>query len=245
MNKILMNGVAVAALWMFAMLVPTMAMAQGDAQAQAVANDPYSSYISVIGSAEMEVEPNEIWLAITINEEDSKGKVTVAEQESTMKSVLRSLGVDPKEALSVKDMSSTLYKKSTGVTSKAYNLKLGDAATVVAVFNALNDKGITDIKLSKVTRNDIPELKRQLRTEAMKNAKSKAEELAAPLEQTVGKAFYIQDSNSDTGSIFPQSNGLVLMRSASSDSTGSTPDDATEFQKIKLQYSISVKFFLE
>ena len=49
-------------------------------------------YLEVNGRAEMEVAPDEIYVRITINEQDSKGKVTVLQQEKDMVRRLKDLG---------------------------------------------------------------------------------------------------------------------------------------------------------
>ena len=49
--------------------------------ASAQQTETYPSYISVTGSAERDVTPDEIYVGITIDESDSRnGKITVAEQ---------------------------------------------------------------------------------------------------------------------------------------------------------------------
>ena len=61
-------------------------------------------YIEVTGRAEMEVAPDEIYVRITINEQDSKGKTTVLQQEKDMVRRLKDLGIDVDKKLVVQDM---------------------------------------------------------------------------------------------------------------------------------------------
>lgn len=68
-------------------------------------------YLEVNGRAEMEVAPDEIYVRITINEQDSKGKVTVLQQEKDMVRRLKDLGIDVEKKLVVQDMSSDLFKR--------------------------------------------------------------------------------------------------------------------------------------
>ena len=51
-------------------------------------------YIEVTGKAEMEVVPDEIYVGITINEKDNKGKVSVDQQEQEMFKQLKEIGID-------------------------------------------------------------------------------------------------------------------------------------------------------
>ena len=75
-------------------------------------------YLEVNGRAEMEVAPDEIYVRITINEQDSKGKVTVLQQEKDMVRRLKDLGIDVEKKLVVQDMSSDLFKRKDVSTSK-------------------------------------------------------------------------------------------------------------------------------
>src|SRR5665647_3049367 len=63
-------------------------------------------YIEVTGKAEMEIVPDEIYMAIVINEKDNKRKISLAQAEKDMVAKLKSLGIDTKKNLSVKDLSS-------------------------------------------------------------------------------------------------------------------------------------------
>ena len=65
-------------------------------------------YIEVTGKAEMEVVPDEIYVGITINEKDNKGKVSVDQQEQEMFKQLKEIGIDVEKDLVVQDMSSDL-----------------------------------------------------------------------------------------------------------------------------------------
>ena len=53
-----------------------------------------------------EVIPDEIFISITINEKDNKGKISVEEQQKQMIKALASLGIDTKSALTVDNMGS-------------------------------------------------------------------------------------------------------------------------------------------
>ena len=68
--------------------------------------ETFPSYIEVNGVAEKEIAPNEIYLSITINERDSKGKISIDEQQRDMVAVLKKLGVKPAEQLKMLDLTS-------------------------------------------------------------------------------------------------------------------------------------------
>jgi len=74
-------------------------------------------YIEVTGEIETEVIPDEIYLNITINENDKKGKVSVEEQENQMISTLKSLKIDLEKDFSVLDFDG-FYKRKFLATNE-------------------------------------------------------------------------------------------------------------------------------
>ena len=168
--------------------------------ASAQQTETYPSYISVTGSAERDVTPDEIYVGITIDESDSRnGKITVAEQERRMVAELKKLGIDVDKDLQVGDMSGDLksyvLRRDRVQTQKNYVLKVGDAATLGKVFQSLAAIDISRMNLIKATRSDIEQIRLELRAEAMKSARRSADTLAEAIGQKAGKAFMINDNN--------------------------------------------------
>lgn len=71
-------------------------------------------YIEVTGTAETKIIPNEIYLRITLDENDKKGRISVEKQENKMLSKLRALSIDLKKNLSVLDFDGYYKKKVFG-----------------------------------------------------------------------------------------------------------------------------------
>ena len=69
------------------------------AAAQEQASKLDASYIQVWGQAEKEITPDEFYLSVTINEKDSKGKISIQTQERAMLDALKKLGVDTQKQL--------------------------------------------------------------------------------------------------------------------------------------------------
>ena len=90
-------------------------------------------YMEVTGKAEMEVVPDEIYLSILIQEKDNKRKTNLAQAEKGMIQRLKTLGIDTKKQLSIKDLGSNFknywIKSSDILTSKSYELLVYDAQT--------------------------------------------------------------------------------------------------------------------
>ena len=127
MNRLLTLSFAVAALF-FA----TASFAQ--------ISDREQNHIEVSTRVEEQITPDIIYLAITIDEQNSKTLLEAKERE--MIKALQSLGIDIKEALTVNDMSSDLKKyflKKDNVTAKkSYTLKLKPHERTYTMYSKTN-----------------------------------------------------------------------------------------------------------
>ena len=188
-------------------------------------------YLEVNGRTEMEVAPDEIYVRITINEQDSKGKVTVLQQEKDMVRRLKDLGIDVEKKLVVQDMSSDLFKRKDVSTSKTYQLEVNSATQLAHVFQALQAVGISDASIERTDVSNMDELRQQ-----------NAQVLASALGQKAGKALFVQDYSY---SARPYAN-IMMAKSAVMDmATEATAAPTLEFEKIKIEHSVMVRFVLE
>ncbi len=214
--------------------------------AAAQTQEAYPSYIQVNGRAEKEIVPDEFYLSIVIDERDSKGKISVESQQREMIAALRRQGVDVEKQLKVANLSSEFFKKNTSVATAKYQLKLGSAAEAANVWQALDKLGISDVSILRVSHSNIDALKEEVRVEAILNAQQSARTLAQAIGQTVGKCFYIWDSNNDIMPAYYNNTMAVRsMKSMDAGSGESAGEEPLDFKTIKLQYSVQTKFVLE
>lgn len=213
--------------------------------AAAQVQEAFPSYIQVNGRAEQEIAPDEFYLQIVINERDSKGKVSVESQQRDMIAALKRLGVNVEKQLKVANLSSEFFKKNTSVATAKYQLQLGSSAEVGKVWQALDGLGISNVSILKVSHSQLERYKSEVRVEAMRNAKQNAATLAEAIGQTIGKCFYVYDSNNDVMPVFY--NNMAVMRSAKAfdAAEAAAEEEPLDFKTIKLQYSVQAKFVLE
>lgn len=204
-------------------------------------------YMEVTGKAELEIIPDEIYLKIRINELDNKAKQSLEELEKSMIKTLKAIGVDIEKELAIIDFSSNfrshLLRKNSILTSKDYQLLLHNGQTTARVFIELEKIGISNISIEKVGHSKIEALQNKVKVMAIIAAKEKAKLLAAGINQSVGNALYVQEMGSG---YYPrvQRAGNIMMKSfAEADMVESIPE--IEFEKIKLEYSILVRFELK
>lgn len=212
-------------------------------------------YIEVVGTAEKEVIPDEIYIAIVIREKyENKVKVTIEDQEEKLKVALTSIGINISN-LTLSDANADYVKvkwqKKDVLTKKDYLLKVTNATTVGQVFQKLDDLEITDAYISKVSHSKIDSLRKDVKILAMKAAKEKADYLLAVIGEQTGKALVVTESaqtwtkNNNEIMALPQRNpNTITSTTFGVDSkSGNIPE--IQFQKIKLVASIYVKFSIK
>ncbi len=215
------------------------------ASASAQQTEAFPSYIEVTGVAEKEVAPNEIYLSITINERDSKGKISVDEQQREMLAALKKLGVKPDSQLKMVDLTSSYFKRGNALAKAQYELKLGSAVEVAKVWRALDGLGISQVTVTKVSHTDLEKFKAETRTEAIRAARDNARALAEAIDQKAGKCFWIADYSSPVRSVYAAANlkSRAMVEEASFDAV--VEEEGLEFQTINLQHRVQAKFVLE
>ena len=204
-------------------------------------------YIETTAKIDTSVTPDKIWLAITITEKDTKGKVSVEEQENKMAKVLRSLGIELKKQLKLTDLSSNFKKyflKSQDVLkSKSFSLVVYDAVTAGKVIQGLERKDIANVELEKTEYSGLEQLKIELKSKAVLKAKKQAEAMVKPLGQKAGAAIFISDGNTYTVN-YSKSRSRMDIAYAAAPGANAEPI-AVDFEKIKVISQVSVKFKLE
>lgn len=207
------------------------------------------NYIEVTGNAKMQVAPNEIYLKILVNEKDFKGKQNLQEIEKRMVQKLSEIGIDVSKQLAIKDMASNFQKywlkRKQINSSREYQLKVKNAETAGEVIRGLNSLGISDISIEKVENSDIQKYRTEVKIKAIKAAQQKASALANAIGQKIGKAIFIREVNNHIYGALQEGVQGIVARGFSKSGNFTTAQPNIDFEKIKLQYSIFVRFALE
>lgn len=204
------------------------------------------NYISVNGYNQMKVTPNRIYINFTIDENDTKGRTSLADLEKRMISALHGLGIDVATQLTVKDLSSSykkyVLKRQDVKQSKEYELVVYDAKNVADVFTAMESIGLANAGISRAEHSDILNYKLESKVQAVQNAREKAQALAQALGQDIGKAIYILDNER---MYTPYTNTVMLRSTASFDMAVEDSMPQIEFQDITLDSNVTVYFELK
>lgn len=217
-------------------------------QAESFAQQTTQPYIEMSTTVKREVTPNELYLKITINEKDYKGKKSLEQLQEAMMGALKENRIDIPECLTLNYMGSeigyaTFSKKIKPKSEATYMLKLYDAATMQQVIASLEKRGISDIGLAEVKFTKENELRQEMGIEAIQQAKAEAAALAGAIGQQVGKAVSISSWLSN-GQIMPR----IYKSRANSVAEDAMPEAAPEATVIsigKITYSLNVNVRFE
>lgn len=213
--------------------------------AQNINSKNHISYIETSAEVDSLVVPDKIYINILLDETDSKGKIPLEELEKRMITALKAANVDIETQLSLDDLGSYYRKyflrKKDVLKSKVYQLVIYDAKTLSTVFLNLEKVKIANVDLRKVEYSEEEKLKLILKQEAIIKAKTQAENLVKPLNQTVGKAFFIEDSpfTLTREDWYPRNSRKLYF---AQEAVGS-PN--VEIKKIKIGASVKVRFYLD
>ena len=209
------------------------------------------SYVEVNGNADTAITPDEIYIRIILSESDTKNKTSVEELEVKMVDVLKALGINTEKDLTASDVGSNfkyyLLKSKDVLKTKRYVLKVSDAVTATKVVGKLEDIDISNTSVERVDYSKMEELKNDLRTKAVENAKGKAAALTKPLNQNLGATIYIGEiANNDFNVIRgTQLNEVVVTGYGIGRKQAPTQLPNIDFEKIKVTMTVNVKFILK
>jgi uncharacterized protein len=206
-------------------------------------------FIEVTGSAELEVEPDEIIFIIGIQEywkeefekrtefKDYKTKVPISEIENNLLSDLLKIGI-PKDKITIREVGNYWrYKGKEFLISKQLEISLNDFDKINRIIQTIDTKGIDYMRIGELKNKDITEYRKQVKVEALKAAKEKADYLLNSIGKKTGDIISIIELNND-------SNNSWRPQSMLSNTIMSTTDNSgiDNMRKIKFRYEIKVKF---
>jgi uncharacterized protein len=208
--------------------------------------------IEVAGFAEMEVIPDEIYFNVSLreyytDEKNQKDKVIISNLEKQLIKAVADAGL-PKDALSISGVGGyqnyvdKKKKPATFLESKQYELKVSSPEKLDGILSKIDNRGVQYANVSRVDHSKKEEFKKQVKIDALKAAKAKAEYLVAALDQKLGKVLSIKEL--DENLYFPQPVfAKANMRAfAASESADVASDSDVQYQKIKISYRMQAAF---
>ena len=116
-------------------------------------------YLETTAQVDTLVTPDKIYLSIIIQEKDTKGKVSIEEQENKMAARLKSLGIDLDKQLVIKDAGSNFKKyflrQQEVLKSKQYSLLVYSGKELGDVMVGLEDLDIANTSIEKLEYSKV------------------------------------------------------------------------------------------
>lgn len=203
-------------------------------------------FIEVQGKSEMEIQPNEMVLSITIQEyfeeefqknkepEDYETKVPLAEIENGLIKSLRKAGIK-KSDVRVQGMGN--YWRQQGkefLFSKTLEVKINDFSKINQLSSLVDAKGIRSLNVEQMSHSDIEKFTKQIKTDALKNAQEKATYLVESLDEELGEVLSISELNEGISRPY-----MAKTRMMAADAAYETVE---QMQNITISYQVQVRF---
>jgi len=215
--------------------------------------NPYPKTITVNGSAEQEVIPDEIYVHVDLREYEKKGqgKVALDVIRRDFLSNVRATGL-PDSLVTIAAYDGTngnpwwqrRRRKEELYASVTYQLKLRNSRQLDELVTRLDDNATQNFHIARVDHSRIAEFRRQLKIAAVKAAKEKAQYLSESIGEQVGVAVSINEPQEFGGPVIYEraaAGSNVQFKGAPEGDGQNQPD----FRKIKLKYEVTVVFALK
>lgn len=205
-------------------------------------------YIEITGEAEKEITPDEIYISITLLEnQDGKDNRSIDTQEKELKKGLTQIGLDLKN-LTLSDASSNYIKvkwlRKDAVGRTEYQLKVTDATMVGKVFEKLDELKIQNAYIAKVDHSQMEEFEKAVRIAAIKDAKERADYLLTAIGEQTGKPLVVRENaNNFYPQVYREQESMMYMKASAN--MDAVADTSLDFKKIKINASVYVKFAIK
>ena len=225
------------------------------AHAQTMDNTIKQRTINVNGHSEIEITPDEIYVDVDLREYNKKNgdKVDIETIRNQFLAAAKSMNIADTDVViqgySGWDGNYWFYQKNkkknpdmkAGIT---YEIKVKSVDDMDKLVDKLDDQATQNFYISRTSHSNMDSIKRQLKMQAIKNAKEEAVYLASALNDNVGNALTINDPNESSN--YPQPRVMYALQSkvAGVADQESAPMNV-DFKKIKIEMNVNVIFELK
>ncbi len=216
--------------------------------------NPYPRTITVSGSAEMEVTPDEIYVQVYLKEYEKKGggKIGIDKIRQDFLTAVRTLGL-PDTAVTVSRYDANNYnpwwrkknKKEELYASITYQVTLRNTAQIDRLVDLLDDNATQNFYISRTSHSKLEEFRRNLKIQAVKAAKEKAQYLAGAVDEKVGVAVTINEPGEYYQPYYGDMAASNMRMKAEVAQSAAPEQPQADFKKMKMRYEVTVVFELK
>jgi len=220
---------------------------------------PYPKTISVNGSAEMDVIPDEIYVQVDLREYKKKNenKIELENIKADFLASCKAVGIADSnisvasyDGYNMANIWRRRKKEPELMSSISYQVKFNNTKLIDDLVNRLDDEATKNFSIVRTSHSKITEYRKQLKIMAVKAAKEKAIYLSEATNEQLGAAITITEPNelvsSDVRSGVYKSNSNVagLLNQEKFDAYG-VNDYGIDYRKIKLRFEVKVLYALK
>jgi hypothetical protein len=216
--------------------------------------NPFPKTISVNGSAEMEIIPDEIYVQVDLREYKKKNEEK-KELEKIKAAFLNNCNLTGIADSNISIASYDGYNTSNIWQRKkvnpdmmaaiSYQIKFTNAKQIDQLVEKLDDEGTSNFTIVRTSHSKIVEYRRQLKIQAVKAAKEKAIYLAEAINEKAGEAITVEEPQEYAVSDYGENRTLLSQVSNLSNGTDKYSDSSVDYRKIKLRYEVKALFALK
>ena len=223
---------------------------------QAIAQEvkPVQRTISVMGSSETEVVPDEIYVQVDLREYNKKNgeKVDINSIKNNFLAACKSIGLSDKDVTvqSYQGYDNNYWwmkkKKKENPDLKAsisYSIKVSKVDMLDALVDKMDDEATQNFFIAKTSYSKMNELKKDLKIAAVKAAREKAIYLSEAIGENLGEAITINEPTEINNPPRPYYANQMMKAEVAQDQAAPPMD--VDFKKIKIQYEVNVVFALK
>lgn len=216
--------------------------------------NPFPRTITVNGSAEMEITPDEIYVQVYLKEYEKKGggKISIEKIRQDFLTAVRSLGL-PDTSITVSGYDANNYnpwwrkknKKEELYASITYQVKLRNTAQIDQLVDKLDDNATQNFYISRTTHSKLDEFRRNLKIQAVKAAREKADYLAEAANAKIGVPITINEPGEYYQPYYGDMASNRMMKAEMAQASAPADQPQADFKKMKLRYDVNVVFELK
>lgn len=215
-------------------------------------------FIEVNGSAEMNLQPDEIELEVILQEYDRSGKkIKLDNINDSFYAVLRKNKMKAEDLEFINNANHYYWwywwsYRNQYYQTKTITLKLSSQTNILKLVEDLNTKWVQSIRISKSTHSKLQEYRKQVKAEAAKAAKEKAGYLLESLGEELDHVLSVEEipevANNPSNYYWwynQRSSNLLSNSNVSVNQDEDSPSRSSGIEhvaSIKLRYEIKVKF---
>ena len=214
---------------------------------------PIQKTVSVSGSSETEVAPDEIYVQVDLREYNKKNgdKIDINNIKNNFLAACKSMGLTDKDVTVQSyqgyDQNYWYLRKNKKQNpdmkaSISYWVKVDNVSKLDALVDKMDDEATQNFFIAKAEYSKMDELKKDMKIAAVKAAKEKATYLSEAIGEHIGDAITINDPTEIDNTPRPYYANATFK--ASADNVAAPALDV-DFKKIKVRYEVNVVFSLK